>query len=400
MRDVAIVGVSMIKFGRYPDRDVANLAAQAGFEALSDAGMTMKSIEALYSGNLYQTSGSGQRILQNLGQTGIPVVNVANACATGSTAFREAYFAIASGAYDVVMAVGSEQMGKQGLLGGAGRADPATALEGRVGSYLMPAVFGMAGMEHSKAYGTQLEHFAMASVKNHWHSTMNPLAQYQKESPLDEVVNARMIAYPNTLLMCCPTGDGAAAAILCSMEKAKQFTTQPIKVAASVLTSDPYTDRDLTLPDINTLTRNAAKIAYEQAGVGPADLSQVELHDCFATAELLHYENLGLCGEGEAGKHVASGAPWNGNKVPTKYEEDLAPYQDKTYKPASTAVVNASGGLLSKGHPLGATGVANIAEIVWHLRGQAGGRQVEGSKVGLAHVIGLCSACTIHILQK
>jgi acetyl-CoA acetyltransferase len=399
MREVAVVGVSMIKFGRYPDRDVSQLAAQAGFEALSDAGMTMKNIEALYSGNLYQTSGSGQRILQNLGQTGIPIVNVANACATGSTAFREAYFAIASGAYDIVMAVGSEQMGKQGLLG-AGRADPATALEGRVGSYLMPAVFGMAGMEHSKAYGTQLEHFAMASVKNHWHSTANPLAQYQKESPLDEVVNARMIAYPNTLLMCCPTGDGAAAAILCSADKARQFTTQPIKIAASVLTSDPFTDRDLTLPDINTLTKNAAKIAYEQAGIGPEDLSQVELHDCFATAELLHYENLGLCGEGEAAKHVASGAPWNGNRIPTKYEEDIAPYQDKTYAPKTTAVVNASGGLLSKGHPLGATGVANIAEIVWHLRGQAGDRQVEGSKVGLAHVIGLCSACTINILQK
>ena len=398
MREVAIVGVSMIKFGRYPDRDVAQLAAQSGLEALKDAGMEMKTIEALYSGNLYQTSGSGQRILQQMGQTGIPVVNVANACATGSTAFREAYFAIASGAYDVVMAVGSEQMGKQGLLGSRG--DPATSLEGRVGSYMMPAVFGMAGMEHMKEYGTQQEHFALASVKNHFHSTQNPLAQYQKESPLDEVLAGRVIAYPNTLLMCCPTGDGAAAAILCSMDKARQFTTQPIKVAASVLTSDPYTDRDLTLPDINTLTRNAAKIAYEQAGIGPEDLSQVELHDCFATAELLHYENLGLCEPGEAGKHVASGAPWIGNKIPTKYQEDIAPFQDKTYKPKTTAVVNASGGLLSKGHPLGATGVANIAEIVFHLRGQAGGRQVENSKIGMAHVIGLCSACTLHVLQK
>jgi acetyl-CoA acyltransferase len=398
MREVAIIGVNMIKFGRYPDRDVAQLAAQSGLAALKDAGVEMKEIEALYSGNLYQTSGSGQRILQQMGQTGIPVVNVANACATGSTAFREAYFAIASGAYDIVMAVGSEQMGKQGLLGSRG--DPATSLEGRVGSYMMPAVFGMAGMEHMRSYGTQQEHFALASVKNHLHSTQNPLAQYQKESPLDEVLNGRVIAYPNTLLMCCPTGDGAAAAVLCSMDKARQYTTQPIKVAASVLTSDPFTDRDLTLPDINTLTRNAAKIAYEQAGVGPQDLSQVELHDCFATAELLHYENLGLCGDGEAGKHVASGAPWITNKIPTKYEEDVAPFQDKTYQPKSTAVVNASGGLLSKGHPLGATGVANIAEIVFHLRGQAGGRQVEGSKVGLAHVIGLCSACTIHILQK
>jgi acetyl-CoA acyltransferase len=398
MREVAVIGVSMIKFGRYPDRDVSQLAAQAGFEALKDGGVEMKDIESLYSGNLYATSGSGQHILQQMGQTGIPVINVANACATGSTAFREAYFAIASGAYDIVMAVGSEQMGKQGLLGSRG--DQATSLEGRVGSYMMPAVFGMAGMEHSRKYGTQQEHFALASVKNHYHSTNNPLAQYQKESPLDEVMNGRVIAYPNTLLMCCPTGDGAAAAILCSMEKARQYTTQPIKVAASVLTSDPYTDRDLTLPDINTLTRNAAKLAYEQAGIGPEDLDQVELHDCFATAELLHYENLGLCEEGMAGTHIASGAPWIGNKIPTKYQEDVAPFQDKTYKPKTKTVVNASGGLLSKGHPLGATGVANIAEIVWHLRGQAGNRQVEGSKVGMAHVIGLCSACTLNVLMK
>jgi len=398
VREVAIVGISMIKFGRYADRDFSQLAAQAGLEALKDAGMEIKQVEALYSGNLYSTSGSGQRILQQIGQTGIPVVNVANACATGSTAFREAYFAIASGAYDVAMAIGSEQMGKQGLLGSRG--DPATSLEGRVGSYMMPAVFGMAGMEHVKKYGTQLEHFALASVKNHFHSTQNPLAQYQKESPLDEVMNSRMISYPNTLLMCCPTGDGAAAAILCSMGKARQFTTQPIKIAASVMTSDPFTDRDLTLPDINTLTRNAAKIAYEQAGIGPEDLSQVELHDCFATAEILHYENLGLCGDGEGAAHVASGAPWIGNKIPTKYQEDVAPLQDKSYKPKTTAVVNASGGLLSKGHPLGATGVANIAEIVFHLRGQAGGRQVEGSKIGMAHVIGLGSACTINIVQK
>lgn len=398
MREVAIIGVSMIKFGRYADRDFAQLGAQASLEALKDAGVQMNQIEALYSGNLYSTSGSGQRILQQMGQTGIPVVNVANACATGSTAFREAYFAIASGAYDIAMAVGTEQMGKQGLLGSRG--DPATSLEGRVGSYMMPAVFGMAGMEHARQYGTKQEHFALASVKNHFHSTENPLAQYQKESPLDEVMNSRTISYPNTLLMCCPTGDGAAAAVLCSMDKARQFTTQPIKVAASVLTSDPFTDRDLTLPDVNTLTRNAAQIAYQTAGIGPQDLSQVELHDCFATAELLHYENLGLCGDGEAGKHVASGAPWIGNRIPTKYQEDIAPLQDKSYQPKTTAVVNASGGLLSKGHPLGATGVANIAEIVFHLRGQAGGRQVEGSKVGLAHVIGLGSSCTINIVQK
>jgi acetyl-CoA acetyltransferase len=162
------------------------------------------------------------------------------------------------------------------------------------------------------------------------------------------------------------------------MEKARQYTTKPIRVAASVLTSDPWTQRDLTMPDINTLTRNAAKEAYEKAGVGPSDVNLIELHDCFATAELLHYENLGICAEGEAGRMIDEGATSIGGKVP----------------------VNASGGLLSKGHPLGATGVANVCEVVWHLRGEAGNRQVEGAKVGLAHVIGLGSACTIQILEK
>ncbi len=380
MRDVAIVGVGMIKFGRYPEKTVPELAAQAALLALKDAGMTIADIELLASGNLYQSNAMvGQRILQIIGQTGIPVINVANACATGSTALREAYLAVASGAYDVAMAVGSEQMGKMGLLGvGGGGGDPAYSTEGVVGSGLMPAVFGMAGVEHMRKYGTKFEHFAKISVKNHKHSTLNPYSQYQVEMSLEDVMNARMVAWPNTLYMCCPTGDGAAAAILCSMDKARQYTTKPIKIAASVLTSDPWTQRDLTLPDVNTLTRNAAKEAYGKAGIGPEDLSQVELHDCFATAELIHYENLFLCGEGEAAKLVDEGATALGGRIP----------------------VNVSGGLLSKGHPLGATGVANVVEIVWHLRGEAGARQVENAKVGLAHVIGLGSACTIHILQR
>jgi acetyl-CoA acetyltransferase len=380
MRDVAIIGVGMIKFGRYPEKTVPELAAQAALLALKDAQAEMKDVELLTSGNLYQSNAMvGQRILQIIGQTGIPVVNVSNACATGSTAFREAYFAVASGAYDIAMAIGSEQMGKMGLLGGGGGGgDPAYSTEGVVGSGLMPAVFGMAGVEHMRKYGTTFEQFAKVSVKNHKHSVANPYAQYQKEMNLEEVMNSRTVAWPNTLPMCCPTGDGAAAAILCSMEKAKQYTTKPIRVAASVLTSDPWTQRDLTMPDINTLTRNAAKEAYEKAGIGPENLDLIELHDCFATAELLHYENLGICGEGEAGRMIDEGQTYIGGKIP----------------------VNASGGLLSKGHPLGATGVANIAEVVWHLRGEAGGRQVEDAKVGLAHVIGLGSACTIHVLEK
>src|SRR5512143_3773704 len=374
MRYVYVLGVGMIKFGRYPEKDVSELAAEAALLALKDAGMTIKDIQLLASGNLYQSNAMvGQRVLQQIGQTGIPIINVSNACATGSTAFREAYFAVGSGEYDVAMAVGSEQMGKAGLLGGGGNRE---SVEGILGSGLMPAVFGQAGMEHMRQYGTKMEHFAKISVKNHKHSTKNPLSQYQSEVALEDVMNARMVAYPNTLYMCCPTGDGAAAAIVCSESVLKKYGKQPVKVACSVLTSDPWTPRDLTLPDVSTLTRNAAKIAYEKAGVGPQDLDLVELHDCFATAELLHYENLGLCKDGEAARGVDEGWFEWGGKSP----------------------VNVSGGLLSKGHPLGATGVANIFEVVTHLRGQAGARQVENAKVGLAHVIGLGSACTIHIL--
>jgi acetyl-CoA acyltransferase len=374
MRDVYVLGVGMIKFGRYPEKDVAELGGEAALLALKDAGMSIQDVQLLASGNLFQSNAMvGQRILQQIGQTGIPIVNVSNACATGSTAFREAYFAVGSGEYDVAMAVGSEQMGKAGLLGGGGGRE---SVEGILGSGLMPAVFGQAGVEHMRTHGTKMEHFAKISVKNHKHSTRNPLSQYQVEVTLADVMNARMVAYPNTLYMCCPTGDGAAAAILVSEQVMKQHANKPVKVGCSVLTSDPWTARDLTLPDVNTLTRNAAKVAYEKAGVGPEDLDLVELHDCFATAELLHYENLGLCKAGEAARAVDEGWFEWGGKTP----------------------VNVSGGLLSKGHPLGATGVANIYEVVTHLRGQAGARQVENAKVGMAHVIGLGSACTIHIL--
>lgn len=376
MRDVYVLGVGMIKFGRYPDKDVSQMGAEAAVAALKDAGTTINDIELLVCGNLFQASAmNAQKILQQIGQTGIPALNVSNACATGSTAFREAYVGVASGMYNATMAVGVEQMGKMGLLGGGARSG-GESVEGVLGSGLMPAVFGQAGVEHMRKHGTTAEHFAKVSVKNHKHSVHNPLSQYRVEVTLDDVMHARMVAYPNTLYMCCPTGDGAAAAVLMSEEKMRQFTATPVKVAASVLTSDPYTDRDLTMPDVNTLTRNAAKQAYETSGIGPEDLSLVELHDCFATAELLHYENLGLCAEGEAGRMIDEGRTEIGGDLP----------------------VNASGGLLSKGHPLGATGVANIHEVVTQLRCQAGPRQVEGAKVGLAHVIGLGSACTIHIL--
>ncbi len=243
----------------------------------------------------------------------------------------------------------------------------------------MPAVFAEAGMEHTRKYGTSFEQFAKVSVKNHHHSVKNSKSMYQKETPLEMVMNAEMIAYPNTKLMCSVNVDGAAAAVIASEKKARKLGMgRAVKVAASVLTSDPYTERDLVMPDVNTCTRKAAKQAYEMAGVGPDDIDLVELHDCFATAEILHYENLGLCGDGEAGKLIDEQQTSHGGRIP----------------------VNVSGGLLSKGHPLGATGVANIYEVSTHLRGEAGPRQVEGAKLGLTHVIGLGSACGIHVLEK
>jgi acetyl-CoA acetyltransferase len=376
--DVYILGTDMIKFGRFPDRSVPSLGAEAALLALDDANLTIQDMEAVCCGNLGQAAAMvGQRILQEIGQTGVPVVNCANACATGATAFREAWMGIKAGLYDLVLAVGVEQMGR-GLLGCAGGAK-GIPKEGLLGSQTMPAVFAEAGMEHSRKYGTTFEQFAKVSVKNHHHSTHNPKAMYQIETPLETVMNAEMIAYPNTKLMCSVNVDGAAAAILASEKKARELGMgRAVRVKASVLTSDPWQERDLVMPDVNSCTRLAAKTAYEMAGVGPEDVDLVELHDCFATAEILHYENLGLCGEGEAGRMIDEGESAHGGRVP----------------------VNVSGGLLSKGHPLGATGIANIYEISTHLRGEAGARQVEGARIGLTHVIGLGSACAIHVLEK
>ncbi len=379
MTDAYIVGVDMIKFGRFPDKTVPQIGAQAALMALDDCGLAIQDMQALYCGNLGQASGMvGQRILQEIGQTGIPVVNVSNACATGATAFREAWTSVKAGLYDCVLAVGVEQMGK-GLLGGAG-GGTGIPKEGLLGSGTMPAVFAEAGMEHSRKYGTTFEQFAKVSVKNHHHSTLNPKAMYQIETPLDQVMNAEMISYPNTKLMCSVNVDGSAAAVICSESKARELglMDRAVKVRASVMASDPWQERDLVMPDVNSCTRRAAKEAYEMAGLGPDDVDLVELHDCFATAEILHYENLGLCGDGEAGRMIDDGEVALGGRIP----------------------VNVSGGLLSKGHPLGATGIANIYEVSTHLRGEAGGRQVEGARIGLTHVIGLGSACGIHILEK
>lgn len=380
MSDVYVVGIDMIRFGRFPDRTVPGLAAEAALMALDDAGLTIRDMQALYCGNLGQASGMvGQRMLGEIGQTGIPVTNVANACATGATAFRDAWASIKAGLYDTVLAVGVEQMGK-GLLGGAGGVSP----EGLVGSYTMPAMFAQIGMEHARQYGTTFEQFAKVSVKNHHHSTLNPKSMYRKETPLEEVMGAEMIAWPNTKLMCSVNVDGSAAAVLMAEGKVRQLglMDRAVRVRASEMSSNPFAERQMALPDFSAATRLAVANAYARAGLGADAVDLVELHDCFATAELVHYENLGLCADGEAGRMIDSGATALGGRVP----------------------VNVSGGLLSKGHPLGATGIANIYEVATHLRGKAGARQVEGARIGLTHVVGggpgMGTACAIHILEK
>ncbi|MFC6199726.1 thiolase family protein [Ponticaulis profundi] len=381
MSDVYIAGIDMIRFGRYPDRTVPGLAAEAALMALDDAGLSIKDMQALYCGNLGQANGMvGQRMLAEIGQTGIPVTNVANACATGATAFRDAWMAVKAGVYDIVLAVGVEQMGKGLLGGGAGGPSP----EGLIGSGTMPAMFSHVGMEHARKYGTTFDQFARVSVKNHWHSTMNEKSMYRKETPLQEVMSAEMIAWPNTKLMCSVNVDGSAAAVLISEKKMKELglTDRAVRVRASEMSSNPFQERQMAMPDFSAATRVAAASAYERAGVGPDDINLIELHDCFATAEIVHYENLGICKDGEAGRLINDGETQLGGRIP----------------------VNVSGGLLSKGHPLGATGIANIYEISTHLRGRAGDRQVEGARMGLTHVVGggpgMGTACAIHILEK
>ncbi len=390
-----ILGIHMTKFGKRPTDDVVDLASEAALGALKDAGVGMKDIQVLAAGNLRGGGGLAQALQKQIGQTGIPAFNVANACATGATALRVAIMAIKAGEADFGLAVGAEKLSGVGLLTGntaraegdewtpAGRFGAVTGLDGRTGTETMPGVFAQVGMEYGHKYGgASFELFAKIAEKNHAHSTLNPLAAYQKRFTLDQIMNDVMIAYPNTRSMCSANCDGGAAAVVVSEAKLRTLSLEQqrraIKVSASVLTSDPWQAACQVLPDINTLTKAAANQAYEQAGLGPSDLDLVELHDCFATAELVHYDNLGLCETGGAADFCNSGATWRDGTTP----------------------VNVSGGLESKGHPISATGIANIWEVCHHLRGEAGDRQIEGARAGLAHVIGLGSACGVHILEK
>lgn len=380
MRSVYVAGVGSTTFGKHLDRSLRSLGAEAVLKALADAGIPGKDIQAGYCGNalgamLQEETGVGQHVLWEAGLGGLPIVNVENACASGSTALHLGWQGIASGLYDAVVVFGVD---KAVMPKGTPLKVGAAEMEVRLGD-LFPGYFAMVAQKHMEAYGTTLEQQAKVSVKNHDNGCLNPFAEFKKPLTVEEVLNSPMIADPITLFSCCPNSDGAAAAVLCSESVMRRLGTRPIRVAASVLTTGIYDNqRDFTAWEME---EKAAAQAYAQAGLGPQDVSLVEVHDAFSICEIVHYEGLGLCARGEGGRLIDEGATAIGGRIP----------------------VNPSGGLLAKGHPIGASGVGQIAEIAWQLRGQATGRQVEGAKVAVAQMMGGSKeadsrACNIHIL--
>lgn len=384
---VFVVGVGMTKFEKPGARewDYPDMAREAGTKALQDAGIDYGQVQQAYVGYVYGESTSGQRAVYELGMSGIPIVNVNNNCSTGSTALYLAAQAIRGRTADCVLALGFEKM-LPGSLGSVydDREQPmmrhllALAELHEFAMPPAPYMFGAAGAEHMERYGTTAEQFAKIGVKNHRHSVNNPYAQFQSEYSLEEVMSARAIYGPLTKLQCSPTSDGAGAAILASDSFVDKhgLAHQAVELVGQTMVTDltsTFEDESAITLVGSDMTRTAAAIVYEQAGIGPDDVDVIELHDCFSTNELLTYEALGLCAEGDGGKLI---------------DNDETTYGGRW-------VVNPSGGLISKGHPLGATGLAQCAELTWQLRGTADERQVHGAKVALQHNIGLGGAVVV-----
>lgn len=287
MREVVVLGVGMHKFGRFPEKAYFDIGRVAVQNALKDANIGWQAVEATFCGNVYGDTGAGHRIVAQIGLKGIPVVNVENACSSGGSALRLAYQQIAAGIYDVILALGFEKQ-ERGFI-------PSTSFtmwERQLGMAVQPAHYAMKARRHMAKYGTTVEHLAKVSVKNHKNGTFNPFAHYQQAVTLEEVLNSRLICDPLTLLMCCPTSDGAAAAILCSKEKAKQYTTKPIAVAAAALVSGVYAREHDEAFD--RMVELSAQQAYDAAGIGPEDLDMLETHEAMANAEISQCENLGI----------------------------------------------------------------------------------------------------------
>jgi acetyl-CoA acetyltransferase len=384
MSDAAVVGVGLTRFGKFPDRSLKDLAAEAVQAALKDAGIDGKDIGAAFGSNSLAGLLTGQEcvrtqtVLAPLGIRGIPVVNVENACASGSTAFRLAVQAVASGEAPYALAVGFEKMShpdKERTFAAIGAAsDVEEAPQHQAGRSSFMDIYAAEVREHMERHGSTAEDFALVAVKNHYHGSLNPFAQYRNEVTVDEVLSSPAVVHPLTRLMCSPIGDGAAALVI---GRAERHRRAPV-VAATVLRSGAFP----VSADHND-TVEAAAAAYEQAGLGPDDMDVAEVHDAAAPAELIACEDLRLAPPGGGAKLVREGATRLGGRIP----------------------VNPSGGLESRGHPLGATGVAMIGEIALHLRGDAGPRQVEGARIGLVHnsgglVAGSPAAVAVHILRQ
>jgi acetyl-CoA acetyltransferase len=376
MRDVFVAGTGTIRFGRYPELLLEDFAPEAITEAVAEAGIDGRELGVAVFGNSNGGRVAGQRVLRELGMTGMAIINVENACAGGGTAVNVGWMAVASGLHDLALVVGMEKMQK-GLI---------PANPGEYESFLgktLPAKYALRARKHMDQYGLTAEQLAQVSVKNHHAGAMNPNAHYQEEVTLEQVLESRQIAEPLTLLQCCPTTDGAAAIILAGGKAAERLAEPRVRVAASVITSGRYTNqaKGELGPDEDLATR-AGQAAYEMAGVGPQEVHVAEVHDAFTIGEILAYENLGFCERGEGGRLVTDGVTALGGRLP----------------------VNTSGGRLSLGHPLGATGVVQVVELTRQLQGRAGPRQVTDARVALAHVMGGSTpgigtaASAVHIL--
>ena len=389
---VYVIGVGMTRFEKPGGRDwdYPDMAREAGQNAIKDAGISFEDIEQAAVGYCYGDSTCGERAFYELGHSGIPIYSVNNNCSTGSTALFMAKQFIEGGLADCVMALGFEKMEKGSL--GMKYTDRTIALDkhfqvmvdrhGFAQAPAAPQMFGNAGLEHNERYGTTPEHFAKIGWKNHKHSVNNPYSQFQDEYSLEDIKNAPQVFGPLTKLQCCPTSDGSGAAILANEDFVRKHGLQDraIEIAGMAMTTDfPSSYEGSMIKMVGAdMTQAAAQKVYEQSGMGPENVDVVELHDCFSCNELITYEALGLCPEGKAGEFVDSGAQTYGGQV----------------------VVNPSGGLISKGHPLGATGLAQCCELTWQLRGDAEKRQVEDASVALQHNLGLGGAAVVTLYRK
>jgi len=379
MREVCIIGVGIHRFGRFSDKTFMDLGAKATLEALKDANIRWDRIQAAYCGSVYSGSGAGSNMLAEVGLSGIPIMGVEGACAAGGIALKLGYQAIAHGEYDTVLAVGFEKM-PRGFIVSPRFQD----WERQMGLGVNPIWMALAARRHMAEYGTTVDQLVKVSVKSHKNGALNPNAMYQKALSYEEILNSPMVCDPLRLFMLCAPNEGAAAAVLCSKDKAKQYTSKPVTIAACELRSALYvSDRNLGVHYAGkkrkpSVIARVAQAAYEAAGIGPQDLSLVELQDTDVASEIIYSEELGLCEEGEGGRLVDEGETEINGRIP----------------------INVSGGLVCKGEPVGASALGQIHEIVLQLRGETGPRQVNNAKTGLSHVYGGGGYSCVTILKR